>query len=759
MIDRFAVSAARRPRGARRSTRVAALSATAAILLGAIGVPASAASPGVRSELTGQRIGQTLGAGIHVDARSAARAAALDPRPTRAAPEMRIDSRLGPSTTAPHFRAPNLASGGVTAASGQRRSPDVILPAPKVTTSFPGITEPEACGCEPPDPWMAVSSTYVLQSVNGLVRITTRTGAELLSIPTWALFAVPGDRFDANPRILWDTVHARWIGVISTYKADFSEDGLRFAVSETSNPLGGWTVYSIETAFYLADSPGIASSASEVLLTADLFDTGATYFGAIYYVIDWSDILAGRDLYLGGLLVPGPQILHFRPAVMLSSAPNIPMIYQRLDEAAYIEITGNAHTQTAVNQVNLSTILGIDPLSTPPAATQPGPVTISNIGDGGPTNAIFRNGALWFASTFDYFDGVAHWDAARYTQILTTANNTPISIGVDIPAFTSGTDYFAAGIGINVDGTAFLTATQSDGTSTYPTTVVAVDRPIDGITSYQPIESSTNAYTGSRWGGYIGIASDPSGVESVWMAHELAAASGGWRTSVVRLTSDGYQPTTPTAIRETVLPPATLGATVPVRISWGAAADPGSGVTGYFVSQAIDGGPFHVIGAASPGTSTVRPLSIGHAYRFQVVAVDGFGNISAALVGPTFTPTVYQQTSHTTYSGTWTTSTSSSYSGGTTKQTSTAGRSATFTATNARSIAIVTAIGTARGSFKVYVDGVYKATVSTYSATNRYRRIVYSYSWSSAGTHKIKIVVKGTAHHPRVDLDGFIVLR
>ena len=43
----------------------------------------------------------------------------------------------------------------------------------------------------------------------------------------------------------------------------------------------------------------------------------------------------------------------------------------------------------------------------------------------------------------------------------------------------------------------------------------------------------------------------------------VAAAGGGWRTSVVRLTSDGFQPTTPTAIRETILPPATLGATVP----------------------------------------------------------------------------------------------------------------------------------------------------------------------------------------------------
>ena len=64
-----------------------------------------------------------------------------------------------------------------------------------------------------------------------------------------------------------------------------------------------------------------------------------------------------------------------------------------------------------------------------------------------------------------------------------------------------------------------------------------------------------------------------------------------------------------------------------------------------------------------------------------------------------------------------------------------------------------------RGSFKVYVDGVYRAKISTYSTTTRYRQLVYQFSWSVPGTHKIKIVVVGTAGHPRVDLDAFVVLR
>ena len=88
-----------------------------------------------------------------------------------------------------------------------------------------------------------------------------------------------------------------------------------------------------------------------------------------------------------------------------------------------------------------------------------------------------------------------------------------------------------------------------------------------------------------------------------------------------------------------------------------------------------------------------------------------------------------------------------------------AGRYATFTTTTARSIGFVTTKASSRGSFRVYVDGVYKATISTYSTTTQVRRIVYQFNWATPGTHKIRIYVLGTSGHPRVDVDAFVVLR
>ena len=101
--------------------------------------------------------------------------------------------------------------------------------------------------------------------------------------------------------------------------------------------------------------------------------------------------------------------------------------------------------------------------------------------------------------------------------------------------------------------------------------------------------------------------------------------------------------------------------------------------------------------------------------------------------------------------------TSSSYSGGSLRYATAAGASANYTFVGS-SVAWVSALGPGRGSAAVYLDGVYRATVSLYAATAASRRIVYAASWASQGTHAIRVVVVGTAGHPRVDVDAFVRL-
>jgi virginiamycin B lyase len=134
---------------------------------------------------------------------------------------------------------------------------------------------------------------------------------------------------------------------------------------------------------------------------------------------------------------------------------------------------------------------------------------------------------------------------------------------------------------------------------------------------------------------------------------------------------------------------------------------------------------------------------------------------SNTTVGASFTAsaTLYQESSaKITYKGTWATSNCLCYSGGHVLYSQTAGNSATVKFTG-NLIQFVSERGSTRGSFKVYVNGVLKATVSNYitAPPNQNAVIVWQESFASVATRILKIVVVGTSGHPRVDVDAFVV--
>jgi hypothetical protein len=63
------------------------------------------------------------------------------------------------------------------------------------------------------------------------------------------------------------------------------------------------------------------------------------------------------------------------------------------------------------------------------------------------------------------------------------------------------------------------------------------------------------------------------------------------------------------------------------------------------------------------------------------------------------------------------------------------------------------------GSAKVYLDGVYVKTVSLYATATKTRQLIYAVGWGSSAVHTISIRIVGTSGHPRIDLDGFTILR
>jgi hypothetical protein len=88
----------------------------------------------------------------------------------------------------------------------------------------------------------------------------------------------------------------------------------------------------------------------------------------------------------------------------------------------------------------------------------------------------------------------------------------------------------------------------------------------------------------------------------------------------------------------------------------------------------------------------------------------------------------------------------------------TAGAAATLTFTG-RGIAFVTSRGPDRGAVNVYLDGTLVARLDLHAATASARIVAWSRTWAGTGTHTLKLVVVGTAGHPRIDIDAFEILR
>jgi hypothetical protein len=84
-----------------------------------------------------------------------------------------------------------------------------------------------------------------------------------------------------------------------------------------------------------------------------------------------------------------------------------------------------------------------------------------------------------------------------------------------------------------------------------------------------------------------------------------------------------------------------------------------------------------------------------------------------------------------------------------------AGATATFSFYGS-SIAYIGDRAPDRGSARIYIDGVLRATVNM-QGTKVNRLIASSRGFPTYGNHTVRVQVVGTAGHPRVDVDAFVV--
>lgn len=149
--------------------------------------------------------------------------------------------------------------------------------------------------------------------------------------------------------------------------------------------------------------------------------------------------------------------------------------------------------------------------------------------------------------------------------------------------------------------------------------------------------------------------------------------------------------------------------------------------------------------------------SYARSYVDKIMAIyNGTGGVSGTFASRTV---AYQETyQYIRWAGSWHTARRATYAGGAARYSDAAGAWVEFRFIG-RAVTWYGQKGLGAGAAKVYVDGRYVGTVNAYSTTFHPSTPLFSKSWTTSGTHTLRIVVVGTAGHPSVIVDQFRVAK
>ena len=178
----------------------------------------------------------------------------------------------------------------------------------------------------------------------------------------------------------------------------------------------------------------------------------------------------------------------------------------------------------------------MDQFRDPPSPQQPGPDTVTTAIDLRPTDAIWQNNGLTFVSNYpctptgDSTNRVC----VRVTELNTSAGTAAApTLKQDFLVAENGKDSYMGGIGLSGNGTLHVGWTRSSTTATeYPSSYTAhqaLGDTLSSLSAKELLHAGSAAYTGNRWGDYLGVAQDPQVPSQVWDGNQWSA--GTWATT------------------------------------------------------------------------------------------------------------------------------------------------------------------------------------------------------------------------------------
>lgn len=453
---------------------------------------------------------------------------------------------------------------------------------------FSGLNEGDQAGAavEPAESTVAAGPDQIVQIANLALRITMRDGSAASNVAVPTFFLVTTGFFDRDPRVIYDSLHGRFVATetswdchTNTYPGDpavFGHGYTDLAVSQTTDPRGLWNLYFWAYNDLVPADPSVGTSTDKLAVSDNLSamthgDGGLadgscatpaslTPYAGDLQIASWADALAHTASslisteYAAG---PPAKVLGVRAAVQVPATSSTLFVVARSVASDGIGTLPNDVTVTTFSGLptksssvqisaswNLTESGVVAAFADPPAPHQPGsPATIAAAANGDPEGALWQAGKLGWATTYPCTPSgdSSQRDCVRVTQLDTSLANqlTPPTESQDFLVARNGFDSYVPGIGWSGDGTLDVVYSQSSSSGTnYPSSYQQYHRPTDVANALSPavqLAAGTGTYPGSSWGRYVGLGQDPQLPGAVWQANAFSAGAGYWSTFVDQL--------------------------------------------------------------------------------------------------------------------------------------------------------------------------------------------------------------------------------
>ncbi len=389
-------------------------------------------------------------------------------------------------------------------------------PSPAPSQNFPG----QDGRLSIPDTMGTVGTQHVMSTLNDGFRVQDRSGVVLSTMDDEVFWSSAGTSlYHYDPRVLYDGYAGRWI-IVEAYRDQVRNlAGVSVAVSRTHDPTGVWDRYAFAAApGDWIDYPMAAFNQSSITLAMNSVSPDGSGRNVIY-VIDKVGLYAGGGFSYDYATRVGDVMT---PVTVYGDAVGISYFIERVSGANSVRLW----RVSSGTLVQIATTMAPLPWSeNTPLLPQLGSAVRISPEDTRITNALLRNGALWFTQTVFLPPSQATRAAVQWWKLSTTGQLLDFG-RIDDPSGDISSCFPA--IAVNAKNDVVLGFTQFSANS-YPAAAYAVRSGLDpGGTFRAPfiVKSGEGPYEDGRWGDYSATVPDPDDA-TFWTLQEYAAFPSG----------------------------------------------------------------------------------------------------------------------------------------------------------------------------------------------------------------------------------------